>query len=55
MIQRMWSPFAEPEIAFNRIAGLAVTECHVYVADYKNRRVLRCKLSFAVESRCGIR
>ena len=44
------SPFAEPEIAFNRVVGLAVTEQHVYVADYKNRRVLRCKLSYTSEA-----
>lgn len=43
------SPFAEPAIAFNRIIGLAVTNRYVYVADVANRRVLRCKLDYAVE------
>ncbi|MHC4915935.1 MAG: hypothetical protein ACYTGB_10630, partial [Planctomycetota bacterium] len=43
----MKSPFAEPEIAFNFIIGLAVTDRYAYVADCANRRVLRVKLSYA--------
>jgi hypothetical protein len=41
------SPFAEPEIAFNFIIGLAVTDQHAYVADCANRRMLRVKLDYA--------
>ena len=49
------SPFAEPEIAFNRIVGLAVTDRYVYVADYKNRRVLRCALRYATEGLADVK
>ena len=45
----MVSPFAKPEIAFNFIIGLAVTDRHAYVADCANRRVLRVKLGYAAE------
>jgi DNA-binding beta-propeller fold protein YncE len=41
------SPFAEPEVAFNFIVGLAVTDKHAYVADCANRRMLRVKLEYA--------
>jgi hypothetical protein len=41
------SPFAEPEVAFNFIVGLAVTDKHAYVADCANRRMLRVKLDYA--------
>ena len=44
------SPFAEPEIAFNWIIGLAATDRHVYVADCANRRVLRCRLRYEAEA-----
>jgi len=43
------SPFAEPEIAFSWIIGVAATDRHVYVADTLNRRVLRCRLGYAAE------
>src|SRR5262249_35279394 len=49
------SPFASPEIAFHWISGLAVTDKLVYVADSANRRVLRCRLSYAVEKSCAVR
>jgi hypothetical protein len=41
------SPFADPEIGFNFIIGLAVTDKHAYVADCANRRCLRIKLDYA--------
>jgi hypothetical protein len=41
------SPFAEPEIAFGWIVGMAVTDKHLYVADSTNRRILRVKLDYA--------
>lgn len=47
--QNLKSPFAEPEIAFNWIIGLAVTEKHAYVADTANRRMLRIKLGYQSE------
>ncbi len=43
------SPFAEPEIAFGWITGLAVTDRYAYVADALNRRVLRVKLDYAAD------
>lgn len=49
------SPFAEPEIAFNFIIGLAVTDRYAYVADCANRRMLKCKLDYAAEEVCRIR
>jgi hypothetical protein len=49
------SPFAEPEIAFNQIIGLTVTDRYAYVADYRNRRVLRCKLSYSAEETCEVK
>jgi hypothetical protein len=41
------SPFAEPELAFSFIVGLAVTDRHAYVADVANNRVLRVRLDYA--------
>jgi hypothetical protein len=41
------SPFAEPEIAFSWITGMAVTDRHLYVADALNKRVLKVKLDYA--------
>lgn len=46
------SPFAEPEIAFNWIIGVAVTDRHAYVGDCANRRMLRVKLGYAAEEFC---
>ena len=51
----MKSPFAKPEIAFNFIIGLAVTDKHAYVADCANRRMLRVKLSYAAEETAAVR
>jgi hypothetical protein len=48
-------PFASPEVAFNFIIGLAVTERHAHVADCANRRMLRCKLGYAAQETCEIR
>jgi hypothetical protein len=42
------SPFAQPEIAFGWIMGLAVTDRHIYVYDpVINGRTLRVKLDYA--------
>lgn len=49
------SPFANPEIAFNWITGLAVTDRHAYVADCANRRMLRVKLGYASTETCEIK
>ncbi|MFC1479532.1 hypothetical protein ACFL6F_02945, partial [Planctomycetota bacterium] len=49
------SPFAKPEIAFNFIIGLAVTDRYAYVADCANRRMLRCSLGYAAEEICSIK
>jgi hypothetical protein len=49
------SPFAQPDIAFSWIIGIAVAGEHVYVADMYNRRVLRCWLGYAAEKRCDVR
>lgn len=49
------SPFAQPEIAFAWIMGLAVTDKHAYVADAVNKRVLRVKMSYTVEEACAIK
>ncbi|MCX7806083.1 MAG: hypothetical protein N3A38_12955 [Planctomycetota bacterium] len=48
------SPFAEPEIAFAWIIGLAVTDRHVYVADSINRRMLRVKLDYTASETAAI-
>jgi sugar lactone lactonase YvrE len=48
------SPFAQPEIAFAWIVGMAVTDRHLYVADSVNRRVLRVKLDYAVEETAAV-
>jgi hypothetical protein len=49
------SPFAQPEIAFNFITGLAVTDRYAYVADCANRRMLRCSLGYAAEEICSVK
>ncbi len=49
------SPFAKPEVAFNFIIGLAVTDRYAYVADCANRRVLRAKLEYAAEETCAVK
>lgn len=49
------SPYAQPEIAFAWIMGLAVTDKYAYVADVINKRVLRVKLDYAVEEDCIIK
>jgi hypothetical protein len=49
------SPYAQPEIAFNWIIGLAVTDRHAYVADCANRRVLLVRLGYAAEASCEVK
>lgn len=48
------SPFADPEIGFAWITGLAVTDRHAYVSDALNRRVLRIKLDYAATETVGL-
>jgi len=38
------SPFAQPEIVFAWINGVAVTDRHAYVTDLINKRMLKVKL-----------
>jgi hypothetical protein len=45
------SPFAQPEIAFGWIVGLAVTDKYAYVDDVINKRILRIRLSYLAEER----
>jgi hypothetical protein len=49
------SPFAKPELAFGWIVGLAVTDRYAYVDDVINKRVLRVKLGYTIESICDIK
>jgi len=49
------SPFAEPEIAFAWLVGVAATDRYVYTGDSMNRRLLRCKLAYAVEESCEVK
>jgi len=49
------SPFAEPEIGFAWIIGVAATDRYAYVNDAVNKRVLRVKLGYATEASCGVR
>jgi hypothetical protein len=48
------SPFAQPEIAFGWMTGLAVTDRYAYVADTLNNRVLRAKLDYAAEETVAV-
>jgi hypothetical protein len=45
--QDLVSPFAEPELAFGWIVGLAVTDRYAYVDDVINKRILRVRLDYA--------
>ncbi|MCW8133862.1 MAG: hypothetical protein KIS92_26175, partial [Planctomycetota bacterium] len=46
------SPFAEPDIALAWPAGVGVTDKHAYIGDAVNRRLLRCKMTYAAEAVC---
>jgi len=49
------SPFAEPEIAFAWLIGVGATDRYAYMGDSLNRRLLRAKLTYAVEETCEMR
>lgn len=48
------SPFAQPEIAFSWLNGVAATDRCAYMTDIMNRRILRAKLVYAAEETCKI-
>jgi DNA-binding beta-propeller fold protein YncE len=48
------SPFAEPEIAFAWLVGVAATDKYVYTGDSINRRMLRSKIVYAAEESCPV-
>ncbi|MHC4917555.1 MAG: hypothetical protein ACYTGB_18930, partial [Planctomycetota bacterium] len=49
------SPFAEPEIGFAWLVGVAATDKYVYTGDSINRRMLRLKQVYAAEETCAIK
>jgi hypothetical protein len=49
------SPFAEPEIAFAWLVGMAATDKYLYTGDSLNRRMLRSKIVYAAEETCEVR
>jgi hypothetical protein len=53
--QDLKSPFAEPEIAFSYLLGVAATDKYAYMGDSLNRRLLRAKLIYAAEETCEVK
>jgi hypothetical protein len=49
------SPFAEPDIAFSWLNGVAATDKYAYMTDIMNRRILRAKLVYASEATCDLK
>jgi hypothetical protein len=49
------SPFAEPDIAFSWLNGVAATDKYAYMTDIMNRRILRARLVYAVEETCAVK
>jgi hypothetical protein len=49
------SPYAQPEIAFAWVAGVAVTDRHAYTLDVINKRILRLDLKHAAEEVCDVK
>jgi hypothetical protein len=49
------SSFAEPEIAFAWLVGVAATDRYVYTGDSINRRMLRLKQVYAAEESCEVK
>jgi hypothetical protein len=46
---------AQPEIAFSWLVGVGATDKYAYMGDSMNRRLLRAKLTYAVEESCDIK
>ena len=46
---------AEPEIAFAWLIGVGATDKYVYTGDSINRRMLRCKITYAAEESVAIK
>ncbi|HOX06492.1 MAG TPA: hypothetical protein PK280_08835 [Planctomycetota bacterium] len=49
------SPFAEPDVAFAWVVGVGVTDKYIYAGDPLNRRLLRIKMTYAVEESCEVK
>ena len=49
------SPYAQPEIAFAWVAGVAATDRHAYLFDIINKRILRVQLNHAAEEVCDVK
>ena len=48
------SAYAQPDLAFEWLVGVGVTDRYVYMADNKNLRVLRGRMVYAAEETCPI-
>ena len=46
---------ATPDIAFSWLVGVGVTDRYVYTGDSLNRRMLRCRVTYAAEETCPVR
>ena len=51
----MKSPFAEPELGFQWLVGVGVTDRYGYFGDSLNQRLLRAKLVYAAEESCEVK
>jgi hypothetical protein len=51
----MRSPFAKPEIAMSWPTGVVATDRYMYVADSINRRLLRCRWTYAAQESCEVK
>ena len=49
------SPFAQPDIAFAWLIGVAATDRYAYMGDTLNRRLLRARLVYAAEEICDMK
>jgi hypothetical protein len=50
----MKSPFAEPDLGFQWLVGVGVTDRYAYFGDTINQRLLRAKLVYAAEDICAL-
>ena len=48
------SPFAEPEIAFSWLISVGANDKYLYTGDSLNRRMLKLKMTYAVEEACQV-
>jgi NHL repeat len=48
------SSIPQPEIGFAWLIGVAVTDNYAYMGDSLNRRMLRCKMTYAAEETCSV-